>query len=169
MSGDMDPTALNDREGDRIKYQHLCRLLNRAEVVPFLGAGASLRDPQGSDSVISDSVISLPTGRQLANSLASELGFAANELDADDLTEVASCFSLYESRLDLEDALKKIFRSTGLLSPLHRFIAELTPPPHVIVTTNYDTLIEDAFHETNRQFHLVMTPIYPMNERILMW
>jgi hypothetical protein len=142
----------------------LCHLLDSGDVVPFLGAGASLWESGGNES--GDN---LPTGRQLAKSLASELEVAENELDADDLIEVASCLELYTGRAHLERELEEVFGRKGRPGPLHRFIARLKPLPSVIATTNYDTLIEQAFRQEDRAFHLVMTPVNRARERVLMW
>jgi hypothetical protein len=151
-------------ESDTVEYQVLWNLLDRGRVVPFLGAGASLGGLSGNES--SDD---LPTGKQLAIALASKLELSETEVDSDDLIEVASCFELLADRHYLEDTLKTIFGRAGRPGPLHRFIATLKAPARVIVTTNYDTLIEQAFRQANRAFHLVMTPVDAADKSALLW
>lgn len=150
--GDAQPL---DHERGRAEYRVIWDLLEHARVVPFLGAGASLAN---SDSI--DPAQNLPAGRELANRLAAKLGLAQDEIDADDLLEVASCFALLTRRGDLENALKDVFGRKSRPGSLHRFIAGLRVPPPLIITTNYDTLIEQSFREVGRTFHVIMTPIH---------
>ncbi len=153
-----------DRGSDQ-DYAMLAELLKNGHLIPFLGAGASLQDQPGSAE-------SLPTGRELAKRLAWEMGLDVGELDNNDLIEVASCYELFYSRPHLEEALKKIFAQVTRTGRLHHLLAELIPSPKLIMTTNYDTLIEDAFRKVGRQFHLLMTKIEwsrGWREGSLMW
>jgi hypothetical protein len=140
------------------------RILSDGPVVPFLGAGASLA-PNAAGAA---DAASLPTGRQLANDLAEKMGVAREELDIDDLIEVASCFQLYTARYALQEDLKRIFNAPRPPLPLHRFLAG-HPTPLVLVTTNYDSLLESAFGELGREFHMLMTPVTNEGDRKLLW
>jgi hypothetical protein len=105
-----------------------------------------------------DPSFSLPTGRELANRLAEYAGFAREEVDVDDLLEVASGFELFAGRHHLQEELEDIFGCNQDVGPLHHFLAGFAAPL-LIVTTNYDTIIERAFRERGREFHVIMTPM----------
>jgi hypothetical protein len=128
-------------------------LLSRGELVPFLGAGASLREYAEE----TESYDSLPTGRELAHHLAEYLGPSSGEIDTQDLIEVASAFELIAGRRYLHEKLEEVFGGNQEPGSLHRFLAQ-DPGILLIVTTNYDKLIERAFHEAGREFHMIMSP-----------
>jgi hypothetical protein len=76
----------------------------------------------------------------------------------DDLVEVASCLEVYVGRHYLQLELARIFGGDRPANPVHHYLAS-TSAVQLIVTTNYDTLIEQAFLDQGREFHVVMTPI----------
>jgi hypothetical protein len=148
--------------GQDSHYRTIWDRLDRSQIIPFLGAGASVVEA----STVATS--SLPTGRQLARRLATRLNLPEDEVDCEDLIEVASCLALCVDRLYLEDELKAIFTPVRRFGPLHQFLARLMPAPRLIVTTNYDALVEEAFRSTNRPFHLVMSPVSERSRSALM-
>lgn len=136
-----------------LPYRYVAEDLEKGEIVPFLGAGASLTK---GDSEATQSSEELPTGRELALRLAEIAEIPKEDLDVVDLTEVASCFEALASRPLLEEELERLFSRKRNPGAIHRFLAAV-PAPLLIVTTNYDTLIEDAFREQGREFLVVMT------------
>ena len=121
--------------------------LKKGEVVPFLGAGAS-----------AGTAADLPTGRELARSLADLAGFPSDDpYDRDDLAKVASYYLEAADRPSLLTSLRDTFDRDYPLGEVHRFLAEIEKPL-LIITTNYDDLIEQAFREKSRPFHLVVHP-----------
>jgi SIR2-like protein len=136
-------------------YRLLADHLRSGRLVPFLGAGASTH-PNG-----------FPTGRCLAKQLAEHLGLLPDEVDVHDLLEVTSCFALYNRQL-LEETLQQVFLRQELPGQLHSLLARIQAPL-LILTTNYDTLIESGFREMGRPFHLVMTPMDVTEGRHVLW
>lgn len=133
----------------------LNELLSRGELVFFLGAGAS---SQGDESEESAAPAGLPEGKTLARRLAKRLTLPPAEVDTDNLLDVASCYEILADRLYLENELADIFRPRIEPLAVHRFVAQALKL-RLIITTNYDLLIEKAFHQQNRAFHVIMTPV----------
>ena len=81
-----------------------------------------------------------------------------------DLARVASYFELVEfDRLGLRDCLRPVFNRDYTLNKLHRALAAVARhKPLLIVTTNYDDMIERAFRTAKPEplpYHLVVTAI----------
>ena len=90
--------------------------------------------------------------RGLLRECAQEIGL---DLDQEyDLVAVAQYYLNLGSahRYKLNDILLRAFRDEGELTDNHRLIARL--PLHTLWTTNYDTLIEQAFHEAGRRLEV---------------
>lgn len=143
-------------------YRLIHDSLKQSLVIPFLGAGASLhREP---DAVSTPSEY-LPTGAELAKMLAEKAEFPADETL--DLAKVAQYFSLIGGRMPLYRELHQIFDRDYPIGPLHAFLANIETPL-LIVTTNYDDLIERAFQERGRPYDVVIHTSDPnVGDRIL--
>ena len=138
-------------------YGAISDLLRKGQVVPFLGAGASLT---ASAAIALDdwneAGTAPPSGKQLARRLASLANYPSDELRAE-LAKVASYYQASVDRLSLVDALREVFDRDFVPGAIHRFLAEV-PTPLLIVTTNYDDLLERAFADARRPYHLVVHP-----------
>src|SRR5262245_17911149 len=112
--------------------------LRAGNVVPFLGAAASRVCASGA-------VPTLPSGAELASMLALDANFpSADPHDRGDLAKVSSYYVDGSSRGALRRRLRRVFADAGYqCNDLHRFLAEVANNL-VIVTTNYDTLLEQA-------------------------
>jgi hypothetical protein len=107
---------------------------------------------------LADSVFkSPPTGRELARLLGSVANFPYEAAEANaDLGQIASYYQEAEDRLGLVQLLDQTFDQSFDPQPLHFLLAD--QGPLLIVTTNYDDLIEEALRRRNRTFHLVVHP-----------
>lgn len=130
--------------------------LNRGLVIPFLGAGASLRI-KPADSTKTDY---LPSGAELATQLAEKADFPKNETI--DLAKVAQYYSLIGGRSPLYRDLHSIFDHDYPITPLHSYLASIDKPM-LIVTTNFDDLMERSLIEQNRKFDVVIHTCDPDN------
>jgi hypothetical protein len=129
--------------------------------VPVLGAGANLCD-RTADQVFAPGA-NLPDGRELARWLARRL--ECDLPDTDDLLRVSQYADLTFGNGPLYRRLHELFdRDDYPIPTLHRFIARLPsrleerklPRRHqLIVTTNYDNLLERALHEAGEGFDVV--------------
>lgn len=130
--------------------------LRDGRVIPFLGAGASMvHRPAGTDWVPSQPTF-LPSGAELARYLAARSNFPSKEgRDLDDLAKVSSYTADVSGRPLLRQRLRTALTGAYQYGPLHRFLAGI-PAHMLIVVTNYDTLLEDAFREAGKPFDLVV-------------
>jgi SIR2-like domain len=134
-------------------------LLKKRRVVPFLGAGASFVGRPPGVPWNADAPAFLPSGLDLAHLLADEAEFpSSDERDRDDLARVASYFASVAGRRILRDRLREVLlASSSRFGELHQFLSQV-PGPLVIVVTNYDTLLEQAFQAAGRSYDLVVYP-----------
>jgi hypothetical protein len=136
---------------ERPPYTFIRDALERGRVIPFLGAGASLvgRPPEGTWR--KEDRAFLPRGAELAAHLANASQFPG---EPSDLLAVAQYCDEAVGRSALKRELYAIFGSADFpLGSLHRYLATIEAPL-VIVTTNYDDLIERALGK--RPYHLVV-------------
>lgn len=110
------------------------------EVIPFLGSGASL--PDDMDDQWEDR--RFPRADELAVALAKQSGYPD---DAPiDLAQIAQYYGAVSGRQRLTRFLHDIFVCEQEPTSLHLFLAR-TMRRGIIITTNYDQLVERAFGE----------------------
>jgi hypothetical protein len=159
----VDERAMNRLEPP---YSLIKDRLYEGQVIPFLGSGASLgkRHP-GKLPWVEGQGEHLPIARELAGYLASKAQFPEGETL--DLAKVAQYFGVVGGRNPLLDDLHSIFDHDYPITSLHSFLAEI-PKPLLIVTTNYDDLIERAF-EGRRYDVVVQTTEREFGDQLLWW
>jgi hypothetical protein len=139
--------------------QIVTRRLGAGSVVPFLGAGANLceRPPD-----IDWETGYLPSGYELAAFLAEPYGYPETDLD---LLRVSQWVDLVSSPRALVDELHAVFSRNYRPNKLHRFLAELPNRlrdearpvcGQLILTTNYDDVLERAFTEAGEPVDVVV-------------
>jgi hypothetical protein len=123
-------------------------------VVPLFGAGVNLTS-RPEDSYWSVSGPYLPSGWELYSHLAATYEYPASD---DGLPRLAQYIEAIAGRGTLYDELRRIFDRDYEPTPVHRFFARLPgrlrtngdPAYHqLVVTTNYDDLMERAFAEAD--------------------
>lgn len=140
--------------------------LEVGRVIPFLGAGASLgsRDP-AEEPWEHERGETLPTAHELAVHLARKASFPDDE--PLDLPKVAQYFEVVAAgREPLNRTLRSIFDHDFPPTALHRYLAGI-PSPLLVITTNYDDLIERAFAE--KAHDLVVQTTDPAAGERLLW
>ena len=129
-------------------------------VVPFLGAGANLCGRPHEAVWHEHEKRFLPSGGELSAYLSNEFHTPADA----DLARVSQYVSLTTGTGALFGALHDLFDHDYEPTALHRLFAELPsvmrekslPPRYqLIVTTNYDDLLERAFKNAGEPFDLV--------------
>lgn len=142
-------------------YDIIDRGLREGSVIPFLGAGASL----GARLAGNGGEGELPSASVLAAELADQAEFPR---DAErNLATVAQYLQVVSSRKDLQTSLRAVFASNYEPQRVHRYLASIDRPL-LIVTTNYDNLVEQAFRD--RPYDLVVhTTDTASRERLLWW
>jgi glycosyltransferase involved in cell wall biosynthesis len=147
-------------------YSLIRTKLWEGRVIPFLGAGASLGGRTPGVKWEQGQAACLPNGGELADYLAQRTEFPPDELP--DLAKVAQYYNVVGGREALDDELHDIFNCDYPITPLHTFLAEV-PTPLLIVTTNYDDLIERAFDAKGRQYDVVIHTTDPSIGDRLLW
>ena len=130
--------------------------LKHGNVVPFLGAGTSLAGRAAAWQAPNSDC--LPDGRELAAFLAGKAGFpSTDEYDRRDLAKVSSYYEDVSGRSRLARQLREVFDFPFQPGEIHKLLASVDVP-QVIVVTNYDTLVEEAFRQAGKPFDLVVYP-----------
>ena len=148
-----------------------------SELIPFLGAGVNLCDRPDGQTWCRDSPF-LPSAAELSQDLACKFGYPW--MDNTDLLRVSQYVSLMHSQKDLYGSLRTVFDRDYPPTSLHRFFANLPrllhernyPSSLLMVTTNYDDLLEQAFKSVNQPYELVTYWIGDQNEqrgKLLHW
>jgi hypothetical protein len=130
----------------------IARLIRSREIIPFLGAGASLAGvPEESR---------MPNGSELAKRLVEEMEEAYKAGSNIQLAQIAQ---YYEFVFDRDLLYDKLFESIGGprvdtgISAVARLLATVPESDESlhIVTTNFDTLVEDAFRAAGRDLCVI--------------
>lgn len=148
-----------DEEALTRHFQHVSRLLIDGRVVPFLGAGANMcgRAP---GQAWPDDPRFLPSAAELSTHLRSNW----HGCDETELARVAQWVLEMGGSGELFNLLHEVFNRDYPPTPLHAFLAELPSlladkgyrsRPLLIVTTNYDDLLEQALNSANQPFDVV--------------
>ena len=142
---------------DERHYSRVAELLGNGEVVPFLGAGANLCDRPAEASWELGRVA--PSSYELAGTLAERSRFPDDDLD---LLKVAQFVDAILGEGQLYRYLHAVFDADYPPTSLHHFLARLPMllreagrPQLLLLTTNYDDLIERALAAAGEQFDVV--------------
>jgi hypothetical protein len=129
-------------------------------VVPFLGAGVNLCGrPEGTTWQPGKC---LPSGGELAAYLADQFGCPLS--DPQDLVRVSQYIEVMTNFGPLYDKLHNLFDADYPPNPLHQLFASLPAllrdkqclhPYQLIVTTNYDDVLERAFRAEKEPFEVI--------------
>jgi hypothetical protein len=140
-------------------YKMVVKALLDGRVVPFLGAGANLCDRPEKTRFKRGEY--LPSGCELAEYLSHSF----NCPPSDDLARVSQYIVLLgPGPSALYQALRELFDVNYPPTIIHKLLAVLPgllrdrglPPRHqLIVTTNYDDVLERSFHAAREEFDLI--------------
>jgi hypothetical protein len=155
----INPTGGNDtnaRAGvgneDEPPYPLIRNQIQRGNVIPFLGAGASLVDHPSGAGWTSPTCNFLPNARELAAYLDQLSGYPSSA--PIELTRVAQYFEGVAGRPPLNEELRDVFAKRLPFGRLHAYLAASNC--QLLVTTNYDCMLEQAFEERHRSYHHVV-------------
>ena len=158
---------------DRGHYSMVAGAILDGKVVPVLGAGANLCDREENETWKRG--VTLPSGAELAEAMGTRIGTTEKDEDGRtikaeyDLIRVSQAVLLGLGEPNLYAMLRKVFvrgDEHNVYEPtsLHRFLAGLPDlrahrgleaAPLLIVSTNYDDLLEQAFTDAGKRFDLV--------------
>ena len=152
-------SEMNGSLPERRHYETVARHLGNGTVVPIVGPGANAGDR---DHPWKEGCGWLPDGDELASHLSERF---ALEPVLDDLARVSQQIYLTEGDVDLYRALRDVLiKVEPRPGPVHRFLASAPAMLRssgrdrypLIVTTNYDTALEQAFDAAHEPFDLVV-------------
>jgi hypothetical protein len=139
-------------------YFLVAELLASGETIPFLGAGANLCDRPAEAPWEAGRFP--PSGRELAEVLAERSRYP--EPDEGDLSRVSQYVDAILGERQLYRYLHEVFDSDYPPNSLHRLLARLPGlirsrggSQLVVLTTNYDDLVERALTEAGEHFDVV--------------
>jgi len=161
-----------DRElQDRELAEHLdtvVKALTERRVVPFLGAAVNLCDRPTGFLWTPEQHEYLPGGPELSKYLAKEFHYP--DSNTEDLIRVSSYADLERGEGPLYEKLHEIFKHHYSPMGVHRLLAKIpgvlrekgyrsSADPdvtrYIVVTTNYDCILEQAFEDAGEPFHLL--------------
>jgi hypothetical protein len=160
--GDAMPSNLSEAELND-HYRLVANEILAGRVVPFLGAGANLCGRPEEVAWRPGQFDWLPSGAELSRYLAEMFNYSGK--NEDDLVRVSQYVTLTVGAFPLYVELRRLFDGDYPPTALHRFLGELpsvlrehrpeAPPYQLIVTTNYDDVLERAFRQAGEPFDLV--------------
>jgi hypothetical protein len=129
-------------------------------VVPFLGAGVNMVNRRGSSWEPDEKF--LPNSYDLAQYLVRKIGHIEQK-GSYDLVRVSQYISIEHGQGVLYNELRRIFTGGYAPTSVHRFFASLPgilkeknfPSDQLIVTTNYDDVLERTFTEAGEPFDVI--------------
>lgn len=139
-------------------YRIIWERLQQGRVIPFFGAGASMAARPANSSWTPKTTIFPPSGRELSRELAKDSEFPANDpRDEEDLAKVSSYYVEASGRKILREKLRRVLDHPYSIGSLHKLVAQAAKAtPLMIVTTNYDSLIENALNAEDVDYDLVI-------------
>jgi SIR2-like domain len=139
-------------------FSLVAELLVDGEIIPFLGAGANLSDRP--DEATWEPGRFPPSGSELALTLAERSRYP--DSDDPDLLRVSQYVDAILGEGQLYRYLHTVFDSDYPPSSVHRLLARLpgflrdrSRPQLVVLTTNYDDLVERALKDAGETFDVV--------------
>jgi hypothetical protein len=141
-------------------YSRVTQAIVDGRVVPLLGAGVNLCGRP--DKTPWQRGQYLPSGYELAQYLAEKFSYPQEEVM--DLVRVSQYASIMEGSGPLYEKLRDLFDADYPTTSLHQLLASIpgmlrakgyNPRYQLIVTTNYDDVLERAFTAANEPYDLV--------------
>jgi hypothetical protein len=148
---------------DERHYRRVVKHMVEGTIVPLLGAGVNATG-RPLDEPFSIGGKYLPDARELAGHLARYFDYPMDDpAELRDLARVSQYAAVMEGSGPLYTELQKLFCGEYAPTPVHSFLARLPsvirdeghPPRYqLIVTTNYDDALEQAFRDADEPFDL---------------
>lgn len=154
-----------DEINDYKALHHLLENVKKGNCILFLGAGIHTPPPDNDNFIYPLEQRPL-LGKSLALELAKECGFQQKfpEDECTDLQRVSLCFEITEGfgRKKLVDTLDIYLMKDKRPSPALKMLAAL--PFKIIVTTNYDRLLESALFKADKDPKTIVYTPLPANQ-----
>jgi hypothetical protein len=167
----MESSAHHDGESSEldVHFDSVTAGLIRGRVTPVLGAGANVGGPEAAGDWIGRRP---PSGQELASYLADLFKYPPDR--PDDLLHVSQyVYAVRGGSGPLYDVLHELFDQEFRTAPVHDFLATIPAGlrrlgdgrrPPLVVTTNYDDLMEVAYVAAGEEFDIVVYAAEGPNE-----
>jgi hypothetical protein len=141
--------------------RYVAKQIVSGRVVPFLGAGVNLCG-RPEELVWRAGLNWLPSGKELARYLADSFEYPGNS--PEDLLRVSQFISAMAGAYPLYEKLRSLFEGDYPPTAVHELLAAVpgyvrrhrdSPMYQLIVTTNYDDMLERAFDNVGEPYDLV--------------
>lgn len=139
-------------------FMEIAHLIHSGKCTPVLGAACNVTDG-------TRGYVGLPLGAEVAEQLLKRLSLTSSDKELDiNLPSVALFYDVkYRNRYDLLNSLQEILSNEQICpSPLLKTLAAL--PFRLIITTNFDHLMEKALHEAGKPCKVIIQPTDGFNE-----
>ena len=154
-------------------FSRVAKAIAAGHVVPFLGAGANLCDRPEKASWAPGGFA--PSGRELARALAEDSEYP--DPGDPELLWVSQYYEAVSGAAPLYKKLRDVFDADYTLSSLHLLLARMPAllrksganEQLLVLTTNYDDLVERALREADEQFDVVWYEAKPGPQQGLFW
>ena len=140
----------------RRNYKYLSERFRDGSIIPFLGSEMVMAALPPDSSEAADAALhEPPLERELAQKLA-EQAELLTEARCNPLPVISQYyqFHAHNDRLFFYRQLKKLFPQHMRPGPIHRFLAQQAKPM-LVITTSYDTLLEQVFQEQGKDYAVV--------------
>jgi hypothetical protein len=154
-------------------FLRVAKAIAAGHVVPFLGAGANLCDRPEKASWKPGGFA--PSGRELARALAEDSEYP--DPGDPELLWVSQYYEAVTGAAPLYEKLRNVFDVDYTLSSLHRLLARMpallrksgAQEQLLVLTTNYDDLVERALKEADEPFDVVWYEAKPGPQQGFFW
>lgn len=145
---------------EELHFQRVVKTIADGRLVSFLGPSVNQANRPATASWKQG--VYLPTNRELAAYLSENFGYSSD--DEQNLARVSQVISLMSGSGPLYEALHDLYDADYPPTTLHNFFAAVPSmmrdkgysPTQLLVTTNYDDLLERAFQAVDEPFDLVL-------------
>jgi hypothetical protein len=137
----------------RVSYDAIIQMFRKGEVIPFLGPGVMVHGMSGRP----------PNPEELTRYLARSAGFTESN---EPLTLMSQKIHIVAGRGVVYDNLRDIYRPEpyGYNPALTHYFLACLPHPLLVLSTAYDTLLEDAFDEVGKKYAVVTHILHAEND-----
>jgi hypothetical protein len=146
----MQPAGAADPPRDPV-FEQVARAVAKGECILFVGAGVHAPPPDGQTAIVYPAGERPPLGGALSQTIAGACGFAGRfpDVDARNLQRTAQYYEMTLGRQELCELVRREVDEGKRPSPALRALGRLGFSH--IITTNYDSLLEDALRDAGRR------------------
>ena len=158
------PQAANLSTGREQNYKFIIsNMFREGAIIPFLGSEMVMAAVPASDADAPAAAChEPPLERALAHKLAAQAALPEEARD-NPLTVISQYYQSFGARLNFYQQLKQLFPQHVRPGRIHRLLAQQAKPM-LVITSSYDTLLEQVFEERQKPYAVVAQVLYAKNK-----